>query len=577
MDFDKRTILAFVLIGAILILMNTDFYQKLVDPKGFELRQQKRQQVEQKPQEPDKPTTNVVQPQSIPPAESTALIFNVEPKDLEEKQITVVTKLYQAVLSTRGGAIKQWQLHRYPNQNGEPVELFPQDSYGSLILSFSTKQGDSLSTGDYIFDFSGKDKYLLNGDTLRLSFILDLGENRSIKKNYVFIDGKYDVDFSVELNNLEDIVADKQYYLHAPNGLASTEKNLRDDMTYAKAGICAKGNVKKDFKSNKTYKEPAEYDWVAVRNKYFSFYILPEPKSLYAEIVGQEFSVGKNSKDKWKKFSFKIALPYLGSKNITDHFKIYLGPLEYDILRSYHKDMQEFMDWGMKIIKPFSIGILMVFKWMHNFIPNYGVVLLIFAVLIKLITYPLTQKSNQSMKKMQALQPKMKELQEKYKNDPQKLNQMTMRLYKEEGVSPMGGCLPMLLQMPLLFALFVVFRTTIELRGQGFFWWIKDLSAPDTIFTFPGNFSLPLYGNSINVLPVLMGITMFIQQKMTITDPKQKMMVYFMPIFFTLLFNNFPSGLNLYYALFNLLSIAQQKYFTPQTEIQPVIAKKKKK
>ena len=170
------------------------------------------------------------------------------------------------------------------------------------------------------------------------------------------------------------------------------------------------------------------------------------------------------------------------------------------------------------------------------------------------------------MKKMQMLQPKLKDLQDKYRSDPQKLNQMTMRLYKEEGVNPMGGCLPMVLQMPLLFALFIIFRTTIELRSQGFIWWIKDLSAPDTIFTFPGNFSIPIYGNTINVLPILMGVTMYIQQKMTITDPKQKMMVYFMPIFFTLLFNSFPSGLNMYYALFNILSIIQQKYMTPQIE-----------
>lgn len=577
MDFDKRTILAFLLIGAVLILMNTDFYQKMVDPKGFELRQQRRQQVEQKTDEPTRSNTVAEQPEAIPNVKSNSGSLLVASKELEETKITVSTKLYEAVLSTRGGAIKQWLLLQYSGQDGTPVELFPKDVFGSLILSFNTKQGDSLSTGDYIFDYNGKDHYRLNGDSLRLTFTLDLGENRSITKNYVFIDGQYDVGFSVEFNKLDDIIADKQYYLHAPNGLASTEANLRDDMTYAKAGICAKGNVRKDFKSNRTYKEPAEYDWVAVRNKYFSFYILPQPKSLYAEIIGQEFSVGKSSKDKWKKFSLKIAFPYLGGNNVSEHFTLYLGPLEYDILKSYRKDMQGFMDWGMSVIKPFSIGILMVFKWMHNFIPNYGVVLLIFAVLIKLITYPLTQKSNQSMKKMQALQPKMKELQEKYKSDPQKLNQMTMRLYKEEGVNPMGGCLPMLLQMPLLFALFMVFRTTIELRGQGFFWWIKDLSVPDTIFTFPGNFSLPLYGNSINILPILMGITMFIQQKMTVTDPKQKMMVYFMPIFFTLLFNNFPSGLNLYYALFNLLSIAQQKYFTPQTEMQPVVAKKKRR
>jgi YidC/Oxa1 family membrane protein insertase len=144
----------------------------------------------------------------------------------------------------------------------------------------------------------------------------------------------------------------------------------------------------------------------------------------------------------------------------------------------------------------------------------------------------------------------------------------------------MGGCLPMLIQMPLLFGLFIVFRTTIELRGEGFMLWITDLSAPDTIYTFPGNFSLLMYGNTVNILPLLMGVTMFIQQKMTVTDPKQKMMVYFMPIFMTLLFNSFPSGLNLYYTLFNALSILQQKYLTPK-KVQPAteapVVKKRKR
>jgi len=132
-------------------------------------------------------------------------------------------------------------------------------------------------------------------------------------------------------------------------------------------------------------------------------------------------------------------------------------------------------------------------------------------------------------------------------------------LYKKYGVNPVGGCLPMLLQMPLLYALFIIFRATIELRGEGFVFWIKDLANPDTVTKLPFDLTLPLYGDSINILPLLMGATMFLQQNMSMQDPKQKMMAYMMPIFFTLLFNNFPSGLTLYYTLFNALTIAQQK------------------
>jgi YidC/Oxa1 family membrane protein insertase len=204
---------------------------------------------------------------------------------------------------------------------------------------------------------------------------------------------------------------------------------------------------------------------------------------------------------------------------------------------------------------------------MHGFIPNYGFVLIVFAFLVKLIVYPLTKKSYQSTSAMQALAPEINSLKEKYKSNPQKLNQATMELYKARGVNPLGGCLPMLLQMPLLFALFQVFRTTIELRSEPFIWWITDLSSPDTIFLLP--FNVPIYGNHVAVLPILMVISMFVQQKMmtgAAQQPQQKTMQYFMTGFFFLMFNGFPSGLNLYYTLFNVLTIAQQKLIPPETQ-----------
>ena len=159
---------------------------------------------------------------------------------------------------------------------------------------------------------------------------------------------------------------------------------------------------------------------------------------------------------------------------------------------------------------------------------------------------------------MSKVQPLLTELREKYKSDPQRLNKETMKLYKDHGINPLGGCLPMLLQLPLLAALFIVFRSTIQLRGASFIpGWINDLSRPDTLFTLP--FSLPLYGDQFNLLPILMAGSMIFQSKMTMQDPKQKAMVYIMPIFMLLLFNQFPSGLNLYYTLFNVLTIIQQK------------------
>jgi YidC/Oxa1 family membrane protein insertase len=215
--------------------------------------------------------------------------------------------------------------------------------------------------------------------------------------------------------------------------------------------------------------------------------------------------------------------------------------------------------WYERTFRPVSLLILRIFKFFQLFIPNYGIVIILFSILVKIVVYPLTKKSYKSMKEMSRVQPLLTEIKEKYKSDPQRMNKETMKLYKEHGINPLGGCLPMLLQLPLLGALFIVFRSTIQLRGASFIpGWIDDLSGADTIFTFP--FSLPLYGDQFNILPILMAGTMFFQSKMTMQDPKQKAMVYIMPIFMLLIFNQFPSGLNLYYTMFNVLTIFQQKF-----------------
>jgi YidC/Oxa1 family membrane protein insertase len=211
-----------------------------------------------------------------------------------------------------------------------------------------------------------------------------------------------------------------------------------------------------------------------------------------------------------------------------------------------------------------------LFGFLHSFIPNYGLVIIIFSIIIKLVLYPLTKSSMRSMQRMQKLQPLITELREKYKEDQQKQNVEIMKLYKEYGVNPAGGCLPMALQMPILFALFTIFRSTIELRHQPFMLWMDDLSAPDILIDLP--FKIPLLGMSfISGLALLMAATMFIQQKMSVKDPRQKSMVYVMPVMFWILFNAFPSGLNLYYFMFNILSIGQQYLINKRHQDEPLV------
>jgi YidC/Oxa1 family membrane protein insertase len=183
----------------------------------------------------------------------------------------------------------------------------------------------------------------------------------------------------------------------------------------------------------------------------------------------------------------------------------------------------------------------------------------------------------ESMKRMQKLQPMMDEIREKYKDDPHKMNSSIMNLYKEYGVNPAGGCLPMLMQLPIMYALFAVLRGSIQLRQAGFIWWIKDLSVPDVIMTLPVR--LPILGQDLSGIVLIMGVSMFFQSKMTITDPRQKATVWMMPIMMTLVLNSLPSGLNLYYAMFNILAIGQQILVNKKHNDEPLrkVDPKKKK
>jgi YidC/Oxa1 family membrane protein insertase len=271
-------------------------------------------------------------------------------------------------------------------------------------------------------------------------------------------------------------------------------------------------------------------------------------------------------------------MPFKGTTREGSHIDIFLGPLEYDILKSYDVNLQEIISLGAAwIIRPIAEYIMVpLFNLIHLFVPNYGLVIIIFSIIIKIALHPLSKTSMKSMKKMQALQPMMNEIREKYKDEPQRMNQEVMKLYKDYGVNPASGCLPMLLQMPILFALYSVFRSSIQLRQAGFFGWITDLSVPDVAFKLP--FAIPIFGiTDISGLALAMGITMFIQQKMTVKDPRQKAMVYMMPVMMTLLFNGLPAGLNLYYFVFNLLSIGQQMWINKTQPDEPLRKVEKKK
>ena len=310
------------------------------------------------------------------------------------------------------------------------------------------------------------------------------------------------------------------------------------------------------------YIEKEEYngntDWASVRTKYFIAAILSDRGADYGTMSGYIDSSNQFP-------SYNVTLGYYNRQSMTT--SVYLGPLDIDHIVRLNNTLDETINFGFQIVRPIGKFVLWFLKLIHNtFNLNYGVCLIIFAVIIQLLTSPLTKKTYESSRKMQEIQPLVKKIQEKYKNDAQKMNQEVMNIYRDKGVNPLGGCLPLLLQMPLLMAIFSVFRDTIEFRGASFFLWISDLSQPDIIFHLP--FSIPLYGDHVAFLPILMGISIFLTQKLSMAtmDPAQKPMMYIMNGFFILIFNSFPAGLNLYYTVYNLLNYYQQKSIRSQNK-----------
>jgi YidC/Oxa1 family membrane protein insertase len=569
MDFDRKTILAFVLIGLVLLITSTDWYQRLAFPD-----RETRTEVSK----PDSVYTESSAESSFLSTESRAAGAvekaqqTIQDEEGEEKgagqpvtpvtassepgvPVFVETDLYRAVLNTRGAVLTEWVLKKYVRFDSNEVQLVAPGGEGNLAVVVPTF-ADTIDTGVFRFEV---DRGNIRLDESRrqgeLTFRASLGPGLEVEKKFIFYNDRYSIDLQVRLVGFGSIVRDFKYLVKWEAGLLPTERVIDQDMRYAKAYVLTKGDlISQDAEKTKPVSHPAL--WAAARTKYFTVAIIPRnQEAMGVDITGrtEELYDGQLL----KAYSFALEMPLVRKEAVVDSFTVYLGPLDYKILKGYGIGLERMMNFGWKVIRPISVFVLLSLQVLHKFIPNYGVVLILFSLLVKIVVYPLTKKSYQSMKRMQDLQPRLVELKEKYAKDPQRLNRETMKLYKEHGVNPLGGCLPTLLQLPLLYALFIVFQSTIELRGAGFFGWIRDLSAPDTVFQLP--FSLPFYGNNVNVLPVVMGVTMLWQQKMTIQDPKQKAMVYLMPILFVFLFNNFPSGLTLYYTVFNVFTIIQQK------------------
>jgi len=523
-----------------------------------------------------RPEPQRVRADSSVPADPLGKFFAGRNKG-SERTITIETDLFIAELTTKGGLIKQWQLKKYTTWDGKPVELVEYKRGGDLSLLFATSDGRLINTHDLYFDiaFSTADHQLLTGsDEYSVNLVLPTSGGGRITKTLHFKNGEYGFTVDVAFEKMSKVVANFEYQLVWESGLRYAEQNSVDESGFSAAYAYAGKELTEidavDFEKRPEKNLSGTVDWVAMRTKYFALAFVPQgATSEGAYLAGSRTQAP--DKGVVESYSVAMKMPFTGKEEEGGSFKVFFGPADLSLLKSYGVGLEKMVGLGWTwLIRPISEYVMLpLMSFLHYLVPNWGLVIVIFSIIIKIALHPLTRSSMRSMKKMQALQPLMTEIREKYKDDPQKMNQQVMNLYKEYGVNPAGGCLPLLLQFPILIALYNVFRATIELRQANFVWWITDLSIPDTIFSLP--FEIPFFGvRDVSGLALAMGITMFIQQKMTVKDPRQKAMIWMMPIMMTLLFNSFPSGLNLYYFVFNILSIGQQVMINRQADEEPL-------
>ncbi|MDA8434241.1 MAG: membrane protein insertase YidC [Nitrospiraceae bacterium] len=487
---------------------------------------------QQPPVQPAKPGATAPAPKKEEAAKTAApAAVEVPPQTApaEEKEIRVENSLFSAVLSSRGGTVKFWELKKYKDQKGKDVVLLPKT--GPLpALGIGADTTFDLSRAN--FTVVGND-LTLDGSNKSGTIVFEYAKDGvSVRRTYTFYADTYSFDLADQVSGMPS------YWITLGSDFGAFEK----EAGYAHLGpALLKGTSLEELKPKKltepkTFKD--DLKWIAQEDKYFCSAIVPA-------------AIGEVLEARAWLYEGSPVIAFQGKPG-ENKFHIYAGPKENDRLEKLGFGLQYIIDFGF-----FSIiarPLFWILKFFYASIGNYGWSIILLTIVVRTPFIPLLNKGQRSMRKLQELQPKMNEIKEKYKKDPQKMQAEMMELYKKYKVNPMGGCLPMLVQIPFFFALYKVLLVSIELRGAPWLLWITDLSAPDTLFGHLAGFSLG------GPLPYLMGITMLIQQKMTPTsaDPKQAKMMMLMPIVFTFMFLNFASGLVLYWLVNNLLSIIQQ-------------------
>jgi len=578
---DKRFVIAIVLVFVVLLLWPMLFGSKQKLPLPQQQEQEQAQETQEKEQK-----EIISEPKVLPQV-------------AEETIIPIQTPLYDIQFTTEGARAISWKLKDYSERTKEKkteqelLDLIPLTAQKCLLLGFHDPEiRDEME--DAVWSSDKESVEGVEGAQESLQFGYTTSTGMYVSKKLTFFPDSYFVDVDVALRNgsseemglggyslywgagitKDELIADMEVAGEGPMALVTTEKGSELVRHWHKTGFACFGR-----KHTRIPEYGGPISWVGFASKYFTAVLIPGPDPWWSDTGNGEkrYTVTAEAKDTvlpptlppgdvWREWGnsttvalVRPAFSMAPGETVLHTFRVYVGPKKWDILRSIEGrngateplGLGKMINFGM--FSPLGKATLWLLLLFHSMTSNYGVGIIFLTILIKILYFPLTQKSFKSMKKMQKLQPKIAALKEKHRDDPQRLQKETMKLYKQNKVNPMGGCLPLLFQLPVFWALFATLRGAVELRGAVFIsGWVTDLSLSDTVAR--------IGGFPINILPVLMTATMLLQQLMFSpgSQGQENKMMKFMPLIFAFIFYNMPSGLVLYWMCNNVLAIGHQ-------------------
>ncbi|HTM57764.1 MAG TPA: membrane protein insertase YidC [Candidatus Udaeobacter sp.] len=511
----------------------------------------------------------------VAPSAGRGAPFMSSPPSIE-RTYDLDTPLYEAHFTNHGARLLSVELKRYASASGAaalsrrhahvgPGREVPSED--RVVLAGDPLFAMDLGSGDRLRSMAGatyavEESVDAAGAVRTLTFSARDSSGLSVRQIWRVRPQDYALDYTVEIQGVPEALHLDDYSLTVHSWPLVTERSLQSDERSLRASSMLGDDLHKDHAPN-LLKGPRAYEgnvaWAAVQNRYFLAGVAvadgaargvvesAESRPLTPDQIKNRIAGSRDRQDLVIN-SLRMTMP--ARDRPAHRFVVYFGPVEYFRLASINVRLERAVDLGWTWVLPFSRALLQLLKWLYGLIPNYGVAIILLATLVRVVLHPLNMASMKSQRALARLQPEMERIRAKYKNDATAMNTAIMALYKENKVNPAGGCLPMLVQMPLFVALYSVLFNAIELRQAPFFGWIDDLSAPDLVYMI-GAFP-------IRLLPILMAGSGFLTQALTPTDPSQKPTMYMMNLFMLVFFYSLPSGLVLYWTVMNLLTAAQQ-------------------